>query len=162
MELGKDWLWFDEQDTKRLMQWINDTYPFQDKPWTYHFYNIALRKFVTWLRRKHGYPSKYPGRKRLMDLLTTSRYAYEVGQIHIKQPDKLRNAQVIPTDQEMEWLSDAALSLRDKAWIEMSREHGERIGALGTRQIKHIKFDSLGALVVMHDKTFRGEPVRYV
>ena len=46
--------------------------------------------------------------------------------------------------------------------MEISREHGERVGGLGSRKMKHIKFDSMGALVVIHDKTFRGEPVRYL
>ncbi len=55
----------------------------------------------------------------------------------IKKPNKLRDAHTIPTDQEMEFLCNAAANPRDKAYIEMSREHGERIGGLGTRQIKH-------------------------
>jgi hypothetical protein len=62
----------------------------------------------------------------------------------------------------MEFLCNAATNPRDRAYIEMSREHGERIGGLGTRQIKHVKFDQIGAIVTIHDKTFRGEPVRYI
>ncbi len=98
VELRKEWMWFDEDDAKRLLQWIDKTYPENGKAWSQHFYKITLRKFVTWLRKKHGYPSKYPGRKKLIDILPTSRYAPEVGHIHIKQPDQLRDAQSIPTN----------------------------------------------------------------
>lgn len=160
--IKKEWIWCEEKDARQLLNWIDDTHPLPKGAWSQHSYRIVLRKFVTWMRKKHGYPEGYQNRENLMSVLIVAKYANEVAHFHIKEPDKLRDAQSIPTEQEMEWLSDATTNLRDKAWIEMSREHGERIGGLGTRQIKHIRFDSLGALVVMHDKTFRGEPVRYI
>jgi integrase/recombinase XerD len=162
IEIRKEWPLFDERDTKRMLLWMDNRYPLPDGAWSQHSYRIVLRKFVTWLRRKHGYPEGYPAREKLVDLLRVAKYAEEVSHIHIKEPDRLRDSQTIPTDKEMGWLCEAATHPRDKAYIEMSREHGERIGGLGTRQIKHIKFDSTGALVTMHDKTFRGEPVRYI
>ncbi len=164
MELGKnrEWLRYEERDTKRLLMWIDDSHPLPNGAWSQHSYRIVLRKFVTWMRRKQGYPEDYPGRERLINLLSVAKYAEEVSHIHVKEPDRLRDPQTIPTEKEMEWLCEAATHSRDRAYIEMSRELGERIGGLGTRQIKHVKFDSLGVLVTMYDKTFRGEPVRYV
>ncbi len=161
-ELGKEWLRFEEKDTKHLLIWIDSSHPLPRGAWSQHSYRIVLRKFVTWVRRKHGYPEGYLAREKLIDLLRVAKYAEEVSHIHIKEPDRLRDSQTIPTDKEMDWLCEAATNPRDKAYIEMSRENGERIGGLGTRQIKHIKLDSTGALVAMHDKTFRGEPVRYI
>jgi hypothetical protein len=141
---------------------MDEKYPLPDHGWTQHGYRTILKKYVTWLRHKYGYPEGYPDREKLTAALTYSRHLYEVSQIAAKKPDRLRDAQTIPTDQEMDWLCEATRNTRDRAYIEMSREHGERIGGLGSRQMKHIKFDSVGALVVIHDKTFRGEPVRYL
>ena len=158
----KEWLMFDERDLKKLLIWINERLPLPDGAWSQQCYMICMRKFVTWMRKKHGYPETYPNRNKLIELLPVSKYAYEVSRMNIKEPNKLRDAHTIPTDQEMEFLCNAAVSPRDKAYIEMSREHGERIGGLGTRQIKHVRFDQIGAVVTIHDKTFKGEPVRYI
>lgn len=114
------------------------------------------------MRKKKGYPEGYPDREQLMSHFDGNRYAEEVRYVEVKEPNKLRDSEAIPTEQEMEWFSAAAQNSRYKAYIEMSMERGVYIVALGTRQIKHVRFDSLGALVTMHDKTFRGEPVRYI
>lgn len=130
--IKKEWIWCEEKDARQLLNWIDDTHPLPKGAWSQHSYRIVLRKFVTWMRKKHGYPEGYQDREKLMSVLIVAKYANEVAHFHIKEPDKLRDAQSIPTEQEMEWLSDASTNLRDKAWIEMSREHGERIGGLGT------------------------------
>ncbi|MBE0523565.1 MAG: hypothetical protein IBX40_04425 [Methanosarcinales archaeon] len=161
-QLNKEWHWYDERDTKRLLLWMDEKYPFHEKAWSQHGYRISLRKFVTWIRKKYGYPEGYPNKGIFLSRLEAGRHAEEVKYIEVRQPETLRDPEVIPTDQEVEWISKATINPRDKAFIEMSIEHGERIGALGTRQIKHVRFDKLGALVTMHDKTFRGEPVRYI
>ncbi|MDP2767768.1 MAG: hypothetical protein Q8O41_10050 [Candidatus Methanoperedens sp.] len=160
--IDKEWLMFDERDLKKVLIWIDEKFPMPDGAWTQHGYKICVRKFVTWMRRKYSYPETYSNRSKLIELLSLSKYAYEVSRMDIKKPDKLRDAHTIPTDQEMEFLCNAAVNPRDNAYIEMSREHGERIGGLGTRQIKHVKFDQIGAVVTIHDKTFKGEPVRYI
>lgn len=158
----KEWLMFDERDLKKLLICINERLPLPDGAWSQQSYMICIRKFVTWMRRKHGYPETYLNRNKLIELLPVSKYVYEVSRMNIKEPNRLRDAHTIPTDQEMEFLCNAAINPRDKAYIEMSREHGERIGGLGTRQIKHVRFDQIGAVVTIHDKTFKGEPVRYI
>ncbi len=126
--LDKEWLWYDDQDTKRLLLWMDERYPLPRGAWSQHGYRIALRKFVTWMRRKYGYPEGYPGREKLLSRLEVGRYAEEV-RYDVKEPDMLRDPGSIPTAQELEWLSEAATNPRDKAFIEMSKEHGERIGA---------------------------------
>lgn len=141
---------------------MDEKYPITEKAWSQHGYRISLRKFVTWMRKKKGYPEGYPDREQLMSHFDGNRYAEEVRYVEVKEPNKLRDSEAIPTEQEMEWFSAAAQNSRYKAYIEMSMERGVYIVALGTRQIKHVRFDSLGALVTMHDKTFRGEPVRYI
>jgi len=158
----KEWLMFDERDLKKLMVWVDGRFPLPNGAYSQEGYLISIRKFVTWMRRKHGYPETYPNRNKPIELLPLSKYAYEVSRLQIRKPDRLRDAHTIPTDQEMEFLCTATVNPRDKAYIEMSREHGERIGGLGTRQIKHVKFDQLGTVVTIHDKTFKGEPVRYI
>ena len=159
LTINKNWLLFNERDAKKLLLWMDEKYPLPDHGWTQHGYRTILKKYVTWLRHKHGYPEGYSDREKLTAALTYSKHAYEVSHISAVRPDRLKDAQLIPIDQEMDWLCEAAVNHRDRAYMEMSREHGERVGGLGSRQMKHIKFDSVGVLVVMHDKTFRGEPV---
>jgi hypothetical protein len=80
----------------------------------------------------------------------------------VNRPQKLKAGEDIPTSEEMQYLSDASINPRDKAFFEMAREVGIRIGGIGSRQIKHVSFDELGAKVTMYDKTMRGEPVRFI
>ncbi|HUW68304.1 MAG TPA: hypothetical protein VMW20_09720 [Candidatus Nanoarchaeia archaeon] len=79
-----------------------------------------------------------------------------------EKPQKLKAGVDIPTEEELQYLSNAAINPRDKAIFEMARELGLRIGGIGSRQLKHVSFDELGAKVTIYDKTMRGEPVRFV
>jgi len=130
--------------------------------WAKHDYRIVLRKFIAWLRNEYGYPDGYPQKEELTRLLPILKYPSEVNKIRVKQPEKLKSGEDIPTDDEMRFLSNASINPRDKAFFEMSKEVGIRIGGIGSRQIKHVTFDELGAKVTMYDKTMRGEPVRFV
>jgi len=49
-----------------------------------------------------------------------------------------------------------------KDWDLITKDDIRDIGGIGSRQIKHVTFDELGAKVTMYDKTMRGEPVRFV
>jgi integrase/recombinase XerD len=161
--IKKDWDMFEERDAKKVLIWLETRYPIPNGEWSQHSHKIALRKFVTWIRHKHGYPPNYPDRERLQIALSTAKFAPEVTHIHVKEPNRLKDAKLIPTEVEMAALRNIASHPRDRAYIEMSIENGERVGALLSRQIKHvIAFDDLGARVILHDKTFRGEPVRYI
>ncbi|TRZ89657.1 MAG: hypothetical protein D4R88_05020 [Methanosarcinales archaeon] len=130
--------------------------------WAKHDYRIVLRKFIAWLRNEYGYPDGYPQKEELTRLLPILKYPSEVNKIRVKQPEKLKAGEDIPTEEEMKFLSNASINPRDKAFFEMSKEVGIRIGGIGSRQIKHVTFDELGAKVTMYDKTMRGEPVRFV
>ncbi len=158
--LEKDWDWISKEDIKRILSEI-DTDP-EKGVWAQHDYRLILRKFVAWLRAEHGYPNGYPDREELIRILSIVKYPAEVGKIRVSRPDKLKPAEEIPTQAEMQYLSDAAINPRDKAFFEMAREVGIRIGGIGSRQIKNISFDELGAKVTMHDKTMKGEPVRFI
>lgn len=65
----------------------------------------------------------------------------------------MKSGEDIPTDDEMKFLSNASINPRDKAFFEMAKEVGIRIGGIGSRQIKHVSFDELGAKVTVYDKT---------
>ncbi|CAG0951892.1 hypothetical protein METP3_00263 [Methanosarcinales archaeon] len=130
--------------------------------WAKHDYRIVLRKFMAWLRNEYGYPDGYPQKEELTRLLPILKYPSEVNKIRVKQPEKLKSGEDIPTDDEMRFLSNASINPRDKAFFEMAKEVGIRIGGIGSRQIKHVSFDELGAKVTVYDKTMRGEPVRFI
>jgi hypothetical protein len=106
----KEWQMFDERDLKKLLIWIDERFPLPDGAWSQQSYMICIRKFVTWMRKKHGYPESYPNRNKLIELLPVSKYAYEVSRMNIKEPNRLRDAHTIPTDQEMEFLCNAAVN----------------------------------------------------
>jgi len=132
--LGKDWEWVTKEDIKRIIVEI-DADPGKGE-WTQHDYRIILRKFVSWLRAEHSYPSGYPEREEFIRILSIVKYPVEVGKIKINRPDRLKPAEEIPTQIEMHYLSDASINPRDKAFFEMAKEVGIRIGGLGSRQTK--------------------------
>jgi integrase len=57
------------------------------------------------------------------------------------------------TKDDVDMLVDAAVSVRDKALISMLYDSGCRIGELLTLKIKHVRFDSNGAVVMVDGKT---------
>jgi len=158
--LDKDFDYIDKGDVKRLLIEI-DADPNKGE-WTQRDYRVALRKFVTWMREEHGYPPDYPDREHLIEILPMIRFPLEVSKIHINTPNHLRPPESILDSKELEYLMDAALNLRDKAFFANMEELGPRIGGIGSRQLKHIVFDKSGALVTMSDKTMHNEPVRLV
>jgi integrase/recombinase XerD len=158
--VDKDWYLLTQRDLKSLLAEI-DSDPKKGE-WTQHDYRLVLRKFVTWLRNEQGYPEGYPDGEELSKMLHVTKYPVEVSKIKVERPNKLKPAEEIPTEAEMQYLSEAAINPRNKAFFEMAKEVGIRIGGIGSRQIKHITFDELGAKVTIHDKTMRGEPVRFV
>jgi hypothetical protein len=158
--LEKDWDWVTKDDIRDLLDRI-DIEPNRGD-WAKHDYRVVLRKFVAWLRNEYGYPETYPQKEELTRLLPILKYPSEVMKIKVRKPEKLKAGEDIPTEEEMKFLSDASINPRDKAFFEMAKEVGIRIGGIGSRQIKHVTFDELGAKVTMYDKTMRGEPVRFV
>ena len=149
--LEKDWDWITKDDVRGLLDKI-DTEP-ERGDWAKHDFRIVLRKFVAWLRNEYGYPEGYPQKEEMSRLLPILKYPGEVIKIKVRKPEKLKAGEDIPTEEEMQYLSNASINPRDKAFFEMAREVGIRIGGIGSRQIKHVTFDELGAKVTMYDKT---------
>jgi integrase len=158
--IKKDWDWVTKDDIRDILDRI-DTDSNKGE-WSQHDYRVILRKFISWLRNEYGYPDGYPQKEELNRLLTVLKYPGEINKMKIGKPQRLKDGEDIPTEEEMRYLSNAAINPRDKAFFEMAKEVGIRIGGIGSRQIKHASFDELGAKVTMYDKTMRGEPVRFI
>ncbi len=128
-------------------------------------YRVALRKFITWLRKEHGYPEGYPEREQHLQALNLVRlgvatHVMEVQPAKPKRVEKLRETDTIPRPEYLRYMHSAVLNPRDRAFLAIMEELGPRIGGIGTRRLKHVEFDELGARIQMHDKTMRGETVR--
>ncbi|HUV82373.1 MAG TPA: hypothetical protein VMW53_04775, partial [archaeon] len=156
----KDWDYVTKDDVRDLLDRI-DTDPKKGE-WAQYDFRIILRKFITWLRNEYGYPDGYPQKEEISQLLPILKFPSEVMKIRVSPPQKLKAGEDIPTEEEMQYICDAAINPRDKAFFQMAKEVGIRIGGIGSRQIKHVSFDELGAKVTIYDKTMRGEPVRFV
>ncbi|GBE55266.1 hypothetical protein BMS3Bbin15_01434 [archaeon BMS3Bbin15] len=150
-------------DIKKILRIVDDD-PKKGE-WAQYDYRILIKRYITWLREEHGYPEDYPDREEHMKALSmiklgVLRHALEVLKIKAKQPDKLRDRDTIPSKEYITYMREAAINPRDRAFLAILEEVGARIGGLGTRQIKHVEFDDIGAQIYMSDKTLRGEPVR--
>lgn len=158
--LGKYFDYIGKEDVKRIIFVIDS-----DKKkgeWARRDYRMALRKFIKWLREEHGYPDDYPNAEHLTKILPLLKYPDEVIKLKVGKINKIKPREEIPTQEEMRFLREASLNSRDKAYFAVSEELGPRIGGIGTRKIKHVAFDDLGAKIYIHDKTMRGEPVQLV
>src|SRR3990170_4895519 len=124
--LNKDWDWVTKDDIRDLLDRI-DTDP-NKGDWAKHDYRIVLRKFVSWIRNEYGYPQGYPQKIEMARLLPILKYPNEVNKIKVKQPEKQKSGEDIPTEEEMQYLSNSTINPRDKAFFEMAREVGIRIG----------------------------------
>lgn len=154
-----------EREVKKLLKTIDDD-PTKGS-WSQHDYRIILRKFITWLRKEHGYPQGYPRREKHLKALEMVElglmsHALEVSKMKVRQPDKLRDRSTIPPKDHLTYLRRAAPNPRDKAFLAVMEELGPRPGGICTRQVKDLEFDDMGARIHMHDKTQRGEPVRVI
>jgi hypothetical protein len=150
-----------KRDVRRLLRAIDD----EKGEWAQHDYRVVFRIFVTWMRQEHGYPEDYPDRDKHVKALEMVElgllnHALEVSKIRVKQPDRLRPRDKIPSKEHLGHLRQTALNPRDRAFFAVCEELGPRPGGICTRQVKHVVFDDLGAQVYMDDKTLRGEPVR--
>ncbi|MFA4956897.1 MAG: tyrosine-type recombinase/integrase [Candidatus Methanoperedens sp.] len=136
--------------------------------WEKYINMSLLRKFMTWLRSEYSYPAGYPDRERLIGLLPLMDHAPEC-KYHMLKPNKLKNLNEIPTQQEIDYMlaatdtyKDKTEGIRDKAFISIMGEIGMRISGLGILRLKDVSIDQIGALLGIHDKTMIGEPVRII
>jgi site-specific recombinase XerD len=102
--------------------------------WTKAGYRITLKKFYKWLNGGEEYPDKVRWIK------TTTKNCE-------KLPEELL------TEEEVKRLVDAALNPRDKAFIFVLYESGCRISEVATLRIKNVRFDEIGAQIIVKGKT---------
>ena len=82
--------------------------------------------------------------------------------IRIKKPRETLTAEMLISDQEKETLLRACgENLRDRAFVHTFSDLGCRPGEILTRQIKHVKFDDNGAVIVVDGKT-GPRPIRVI
>ena len=99
---------------------------------------ILIRKLYCFLRgiEKKG---EYPEEVKWISLNMPSN--------HKKLPEELL------TEQEIQETIRACSNIRDKALISALAESGCRVSEIGTRQIKHISFEQIGARITVDGKT---------
>ena len=82
--------------------------------------------------------------------------------IRTKKPRETLTAEMLISDQEKETLLRACgENLRDRAFVHTFSDLGCRPGEILTRQIKHVKFDENGAVIVVDGKT-GPRPIRVI
>jgi hypothetical protein len=167
---NKSFVWLDEEGAKQLKKLlINRLKPKSKRKDTWkttaYDYKVIFKKFMRWVREEKGYPMGYKKKQLHTYALITSIHPLETEPLDFPKPDSNGNVEVydIPSDEELQWLYEAALNLRDKCYFAMWREHGNRIGGLGSLQVRDVSPpDSLGILVTMRDKTMSGEQIRFI
>ncbi|MCW4003687.1 MAG: site-specific integrase [Candidatus Bathyarchaeota archaeon] len=102
--------------------------------WTKRDYKIMLKIFFRWFRKSESYPDEV-------------RWIKSTAKTRNKLPEE------ILSPEEIMRMVDAADNLRDKAFVLVLYESGCRIGELLTLQLKHVQFDSFGAVLIVNGKT---------
>ena len=118
--------------------------------WTKHLYKIVIRKFYKWLaygdeaaREKKG---QYP---EIVSWINVQVKKSELPKIEVND---------LLTEDEVKMMINAALSIRDKAFIALLYETGSRIGEIGNMQVKDVYEDGQGMHVYFRkSKTARRE-----
>ncbi|MGC9444246.1 MAG: tyrosine-type recombinase/integrase, partial [Candidatus Methanospirareceae archaeon] len=98
------------------------------KEWTRRDYKLILRMFLVWLGKDAAWIKSKPPRNDL-------------------------RAEEMLSREDVSALIDAANTLRDKALIASLYEGGFRIAELAMAQIKDVKFDTHGAVLIVNGKT---------
>jgi len=135
--LGKP---FEEAEKEDIQDLIAEIEQKDYSEWTKHDYKVILRVFYRWLRN-----CDYPEETSWIKLKTMNNH---------KLPEELL------TVEEVNRLVDAAEHIRDKAFIQTLYESGCRIGELLALQIKHVKIDNFGAVLLVNGKTERFDNFR--
>jgi len=121
-----------KEDTTRLIEEI------ESKEWaelTKFLFKAIIRKFYKWLRQANDFPP-------------------EVKWIKLRlKNNNHRLPEEMLTEEEIKKLAEAAINLRDKAFILTLYESGCRIGEILTMKIKNVQFDEYGAVLIVNGKT---------
>ncbi|MGV8085455.1 MAG: tyrosine-type recombinase/integrase [Candidatus Bilamarchaeum sp.] len=103
--------------------------------WTKHDYKCVLKRFFKWLK---GNNKEYPE---------------EVSWIKVHVKDKHKLPEDLLTDEEIKKIINVTTNHRERAMITCLYESGCRISEILTIQMKNIRFDEYGAIVVVTGKT---------
>ena len=125
MEEQKSFLALEKRDIIKIVTQIERS---ELSEWTKHDYELMLKIFMIWLDKKE-----------------------EVEWLKIKLPRNLPDD--ILDEQDITTMIDAALTLRDKAFIAMLYEGGFRVGEIGELTVKDVSFDHYGAIAIVNGKT---------
>ena len=127
---------FDKMDKRNIEELVTRIQNNDYSPRTVADYLTAIKTFWKWLE---GKDETYPEKVTWIKPKHNNRKA--------KLPEELL------TKDDIDKLVNAATNVRDKALISMLYDSGCRIGELLTLKIKHVEFDSNGAVMIVDGKT---------
>jgi len=107
-------------------------------PYSKKVYKLVLRRFYKWLRGTEEYPP-------------------EVKWIpmRMQKAHRIRLPEELLSEADVQAMTDAALTPRDRAFVAVLYESGARIGEFATRRLRHVAFDQYGARLLLDGKTGR-------
>lgn len=155
--------WITEDHAWKIVHHLKNRPNVNENSWTVADYIFIFKPFMRWYRKRYGYPEGYPDGDFNNKMLPLLDQAPELKQVIVKYPKATKTADDIPPM----WVFDALYNAapphpRNKAFFAMWKENPNRIGGLGSLQCKNFHQDDLGYKITMNDKTFTGEPVRFV
>jgi integrase/ribosomal protein L37E len=103
--------------------------------WSKHDFKLTLKKLFKWHK---GNNKEYPA---------------EVSWISTRVRDKHKLPEELLTEDEIKRMIEASHDPRDRAFVQILYESGCRISEVLTLQLKNIKFDEYGAVIVVTGKT---------
>lgn len=125
---------FDKVTEKEVKKVVSQLERSDKSDWTKHDKKVALKKFFKWVNGGEEHPAtKF--------IKTTMKHKNK------KLPDDLL------TEADVLKMVNEAMNSRDKAMIALLWDIGARIGEVGSLQIKHVKFDEYGAIILVDGKT---------
>ena len=127
---------FDKMDKRDIQELVTRIQDNGYSPRTVADYLTAIKTFWKWLE---GKDEIYPDKVSWIKPKHNNR--------KVKLPEELL------TKDDIDKLVNAATNVRDKAFISMIYDSGCRIGELLTLKIKHVEFDSNGAVMIVDGKT---------
>ncbi|WP_428324602.1 tyrosine-type recombinase/integrase [Nitrosopumilus sp.] len=148
--LGKDWEDTNKEDIEELVYKFNKKFSKDGHETnTTSDHKKILKNFYRWFKL---------GSRDQKDVGDPD----ETSWIRVRKPKENLTADMLITEQEKnELLKACGDSLRDRAFVHAFSDLGCRPGEILTRQIKHVKFDDKGAIVVVDGKT-GPRPVRVI
>lgn len=150
-KVNKDWKDVLRDDIDDITVWIMETYGDHKGQETHSSYDMkkVLKLFYRWF--KTGERRKRPNQPE----------PYEIQGVTLgKVKDRIVREDLV-TEDDLEKLLVACLSVRDKAFIHTHYEAGTRPGEILSLRIKDVKFDEHGALINVIGKTY-ARPIRLI